>query len=97
MIPVQNIVAWGNVVLWADQRQVEQDVIIGRSLVEISSDDPRFLLDVRPLLPAAQAEALTEEAAADIFGRVFAILIGRLPGEPWERTQAMKERFGGSW
>ena len=29
MIPVQNIVAWGNLVPWADQRQVEQDLIIG--------------------------------------------------------------------
>ena len=27
MIPAQNIVAWGNVVPWADQRQVEQDLI----------------------------------------------------------------------
>ena len=39
MIPAQNIVAWGNVVPWSDQRQVEQDLIIGRALVEIFSDD----------------------------------------------------------
>ena len=39
MIPAQNIVAWGNVVPWADQRQVEQDLIIGRALVEIFSDE----------------------------------------------------------
>ena len=39
MIPAQNIVAWGAVVPWADQRQVEQDLIIGRALVEIFSDD----------------------------------------------------------
>ena len=57
----------------------------------------RFLLDLRPLLPAAQAEALTEEATADSFRRVFTMLIDRLPGEPWGRTQAMKERFGISW
>ena len=38
MIPAQNIVAWGNVVPWADQRQVEQDLIISRALVEIFSD-----------------------------------------------------------
>ena len=35
MIPTQNIVAWGAVVPWADPRQVEQDLIIGRALVEI--------------------------------------------------------------
>ena len=39
MIPAQNIVAWGNVVPWADQRQVEQDPIISRALVEIFVDD----------------------------------------------------------
>ena len=39
MIPTQNIVAWGAVVPWADQRQVEQDLIISRALVEIFSDD----------------------------------------------------------
>ena len=38
MIPAQNIVAWGNVVPWADQRQVEQDLIISRALVEIFSN-----------------------------------------------------------
>ena len=38
MIPEQNIVAWGNVVPWADQRQVEQDLIISRALVETFSD-----------------------------------------------------------
>ncbi|MCE2493179.1 MAG: nucleotidyl transferase AbiEii/AbiGii toxin family protein, partial [Alphaproteobacteria bacterium] len=59
--------------------------------------NPRFLLDVRPLLPAAQAEALTEATTADSFRRVFTMLIDRLPGEPWGRTQAMKERFGISW
>ena len=59
--------------------------------------NPRFLLDVRPLLPAAQAEALTEETTADSFRRVFTTLIDRLPGESWGRTQPMKERFGISW
>jgi len=38
MIPTQNIVAWGNVVPWTDQRQVEQDLIISRALIEIFSD-----------------------------------------------------------
>ena len=59
--------------------------------------NPRLLLDARPLLPAARAEALTEVATADWFRRVFTDLVDRLPGEPWGRTQAMKERFGISW
>jgi predicted nucleotidyltransferase component of viral defense system len=39
MIPAQNIVAWGNVVPWADQRQIEQDLIISRALIDIFNDD----------------------------------------------------------
>lgn len=54
----------------------------------------RLLFDVRPLLSAAQSEALTEEATMGSFRRVFTIFIDRLPGEPWGRTQATKERFG---
>ena len=59
--------------------------------------NPRLLLDVRPLLPAAEAESLTEEATADWFRRVFTMLVDRLPGEPWGRAPAMKERFRISW
>lgn len=58
---------------------------------------PRFLLDMRPLLPAAQAEALTDVTASGSFRRVFTALVDRLPGEPWGRTPAMKQRFGMSW
>ncbi len=39
MIPAQNVIAWGNVVPWVDQRQVEQDLILSRALVDIFSDD----------------------------------------------------------
>lgn len=39
MIPAQNIVAWGNVVPWTDPRQVEQDLVISRALVEVFGDD----------------------------------------------------------
>ena len=35
MIPTQNLVAWGNIVPWADPRQVEQDLIISRALIEV--------------------------------------------------------------
>ena len=59
--------------------------------------NPRFLLDIRPLLPAAQAEALTEESTAASFRRVFTILVDRLPGEPWGRMPVIKERFEISW
>ncbi len=38
MIPAMNIIAWGNVVPWAEQRQVEQDLIISRAIVDLFSD-----------------------------------------------------------
>jgi len=59
--------------------------------------NPRLLLDVRPLLPAARAEALTEESTAEAFRLVFTTLVDRLPGEPWGRTAAMKQRFDIRW
>jgi hypothetical protein len=59
--------------------------------------NPRFLVDIRPLLPAAQVEVLTEESTAASFRRVFVALIDRLPGEPWGRTETMKRRFGITW
>lgn len=38
MIPAQNIVAWSKVAPWAEPRQVEQDLIIARSLVQLFGD-----------------------------------------------------------
>lgn len=38
MIPAAYITAWGQVAPWPDPRQVEQDLIISRAIVEIFSD-----------------------------------------------------------
>ena len=38
MIPAMNIIAWGNVAPWAEQRQIEQDLVISRALVEMFGD-----------------------------------------------------------
>ena len=38
MIPTQNIVAWSKVAPWAEPRQVEQDLIIARALVDLFND-----------------------------------------------------------
>jgi predicted nucleotidyltransferase component of viral defense system len=38
VIPMMNIVAWSNVVPWVDLRQVEQDLVISRAIVELFSD-----------------------------------------------------------
>ena len=38
MIPITDIRAWGSVVPWKNDEQVELDLVISRSLVEIYSD-----------------------------------------------------------
>lgn len=43
MIPAMNITAWSKRAPWAEQRQVEQDLIISRAIVELFSD--AFLAD----------------------------------------------------
>lgn len=35
---MMNIIAWGNVEPWSEQRQIEQDLVISRALVELFSD-----------------------------------------------------------
>lgn len=39
MIPMMNIVAWGNVSPWSEPRQVEQDLIISRGIIALFTDD----------------------------------------------------------
>src|ERR1700758_3267254 len=39
MIPMMHIVAWGKTVPWVELRQVEQDLVICRALVEFFRDD----------------------------------------------------------
>ncbi|MFS8037568.1 nucleotidyl transferase AbiEii/AbiGii toxin family protein [Xanthobacter sp. AM11] len=59
--------------------------------------NPRFLLDMRPLLPAGVAAQLDEADAARSFRDVFTSFVDRLPGEAWSRTPDMKERFDIDW
>ena len=59
--------------------------------------NPRLLLDMRPLLPAAEAEILTEKSTFGAIRRIFADLVDQLPGDPWARTEEMKKRFEIDW
>lgn len=54
---------------------------------------PRFLTDMKPLLPAEQAELITDESTFLSFRRVFETFIEHLPGDQWARADEMKERF----
>lgn len=56
--------------------------------------NPGFLADIRPLLSADQSAALTDASMKAAFLDVFDGLIVHLPGAPWAKTPAMKERFG---
>lgn len=55
--------------------------------------NPAFLTDMRPLLPADQAEKLNEASTKAAFAKVFTHFIVRIPGEAWAKTEAMKQRF----
>jgi hypothetical protein len=56
--------------------------------------NPRFLTDMRPLLPAAQSDLLTDDSTKVAFGKVFTQIIDLIPGDPWVRLAEMNERFG---
>jgi predicted nucleotidyltransferase component of viral defense system len=56
--------------------------------------NPRFLTDMKPLLPAAQAEGLTDISTRAAFVNVFDTVVASIAGDPWVRTEEMKERFG---
>ena len=55
---------------------------------------PGFVQDIRPLLAADEAAALTDDWVLGAFSEVFRCLIKRLPGERWARTDEFAERFG---
>ncbi len=56
-------------------------------------DNPSFLVDVRPLLTAEEAERFDEAATMKAFSSVFARFIRQFPGEPWAKTPEMLKRF----
>ena len=39
MIPTMNITAWSKLAPWAEQRQIEQDLIISRAIVDLFNDE----------------------------------------------------------
>lgn len=57
-------------------------------------NEPAFPATMRPLLPPAAAERLDEESIKAAFGRVFPEFVRRLPGEGWQKSAEMVERFG---
>jgi hypothetical protein len=56
-------------------------------------NNPGFLADLRPLLAATEAAKLTDGAMKAAFVKVFSRFVTLLPGDPWARSEEMKERF----
>ena len=56
-------------------------------------NNPGFLTDMRPLLAAAEAARLTDDAMKRAFAKVFTQFIVLIPGDPWVRSDEMKKRF----
>jgi len=56
-----------------------------------------LLSDMRPLLSAPQAQALTDEATNTAFKTIFTELIEILPGDAWAKTNEVKERYEITW
>lgn len=54
---------------------------------------PRFLDDLRPLLPAHALDAFGEDATREAFLKVFNRLIAIVPGEPWARTDELVKNY----
>jgi hypothetical protein len=82
MIPRDFITAWRSEAPWVQDRQVEQDLVISRALVEqnlaAKARDPLFAADMSPLLAAGLA---WEPSQA--FERVQSELVAMLPGAAW--------------
>jgi predicted nucleotidyltransferase component of viral defense system len=55
---------------------------------------PRFLDDMRPLLPASTLDQFGDESTQQAFLKVFNQLIVLLPGEPWAKTEEYLKEHG---
>lgn len=52
-----------------------------------------LLSDMRPLVRSDHIESFSDQALRDSFVLVFDKLISQISGDPWAKTEAMRERF----
>ncbi len=57
-------------------------------------DNPRFMTDIRPLLPVDIALRLTDQVIMEHFAQVFRRLVSLIPGEPWAGAKERLQRHG---
>ncbi len=90
-LDTQRVVAMFLRYLQAQEQQLSRAQAEARMFAKLAN--PRFLADIRPLLPADLAEKLTEETMKTAFADVFTRIVCKLPGKPWARNDEMVERF----
>jgi len=56
--------------------------------------NPSFLSDMRPLVRADHANRFDKAAMLEAFWLIFDTLITELPGQPWAKSDEMREKFG---
>lgn len=87
----------GRVVEYLGQYLQRSEIRISRAEAEqrmfAKLKNPGFMADMRPLLAAAEAERLTDDAMRAAFAKVFYRFVVLLPGDPWVHSDEMKERF----
>ncbi|AMO67360.1 MULTISPECIES: nucleotidyl transferase AbiEii/AbiGii toxin family protein [Spongiibacteraceae] len=62
-----------------------------RMFQKLASKD--LLSDMRPLVRSDHIESFSDQALHDSFVLVFDKLISEISGDPWAKTEAMRERF----
>ena len=109
MILQEHLDAWRETAPWTESKQVEQDLIISRAIVEIFNDV--FLREELRFRGGTALNKLNLAGAncrgvpgGEDMGQTkgwrrrpegaFAHFVMRLPGEPWKKTEAMAERYG---
>lgn len=55
---------------------------------------PRFLEDLRPLLPSTALSAFGDASTLEAFRKVFDQIIALIPGEPWAKTGEILKEHG---
>lgn len=55
---------------------------------------PRFLDDMKPLLPASALNQFGDESTQQAFLKVFHQFVVKLPGEPWAKTDEFLKQYG---
>ena len=83
--------------LYADQSEERISRAQAQQRMFAKMAKPRFIEDLSALLPASDAESLTNKEISHALLRVSRDLVERFPGDPWAKLEKNKEKYGISW